>query len=81
LIQRAIEQAGIPTVALANLRPRLERIQVPRAVLTRFPRGATVGPPNQPDVQRKVLRDALALLSEASAPGTLVDLPYRWEGA
>jgi hypothetical protein len=68
------------TVGLANLRTPVERIKYPRAALVRFPRGATVGTPNRPEQQRSVLRDTLALLASATAPGTIVELPYRWEG-
>lgn len=66
-------------MGLGNLRTPVQRILYPRAALVRFPRGATVGTPNHPDQQRAVLRDTLALLDSASAPGTLVELPYRWE--
>ncbi|MEE8435082.1 MAG: hypothetical protein V3S64_09885 [bacterium] len=79
-MQRAIEAAGIPTVAIANLRDRVERVMYPRAVIVKFPRGATVGAPEDAALQTQVLRDALDWLESASQPGAFLDLPHRWPG-
>ncbi|GIX48246.1 MAG: hypothetical protein KatS3mg131_2457 [Candidatus Tectimicrobiota bacterium] len=57
----------------------LEQVRPPRAVVTAFPRGATVGAPGNAEQQRQVLLDALAVLEEAETPGVLYVLPYRWE--
>jgi hypothetical protein len=75
-----IEDAGIPTVVLGQLRRVLEMVKPPRMVVTNFPRGATVGAPGNYDQQREVLLDTLATLEEAEAPGELHLLPYDWEG-
>ena len=80
MIQRAIEAAGIPTIAIANLRDRVERIKYPRAVLVKFPRGATVGPPGDAALQRQVILDALHVLESATEPCAYVELPHRWPG-
>ena len=80
-MQRAIEAAGISTVAIANLRERVEQVMYPRAVIVRFPRGATAGPPGDTPLQTQVLRDALDWLESASRPGAFLDLPHRWPGA
>lgn len=74
-----VEAGGIPTVAVANNPVRMQAIKLPRAVQTRFPRGATVGTPNHADQQRNVLRDAFKMLSTATEPGETKELPYRWE--
>ena len=58
----------------------IKRVKPPRAVLTRFPRGATVGAPGHHEQQRQVLLDTLATLEEAETAGELYPLPYRWEG-
>lgn len=73
-------------MAIANLRDRMERVKVPRAVIVKFPRGATVGPPGDVALQTQVIRDALALLVSASGPGAndqgvIEELPHRWHGA
>jgi len=73
-----VEAAGIPTVAVGNLRRRMEMVNYPRAALVRFPRGATVGAPHMPDLQRQVLLDTLELLHTATRPGTLVELSHPW---
>lgn len=65
-------------MAVANLRPRVEMIRYPRAVLCRFPRGATMGAPGDAAQQRAVLGDALDLLRTAREPATWVDLPHRF---
>ena len=79
-MQRAIEAAGIPTIAIANLRNVVERVKYPRAVIVKFPRGATVGPPGDVPLQTQIIRDALDWLESASEPGAFLDLPHRWPG-
>lgn len=66
-MQRAIESAGIPTVSLSIFRGHSEQLKLPRVLLTRFERGSTVGPPRAPEVQRRVLLQALRLLETATA--------------
>ena len=80
LIQRAVEAAGIPTVAVSTMKQSVERVKNPRTVVVRFPRGATIGPPNDIELQRRVILDALEVLRTARKPGTLVELPHRWAG-
>ena len=76
MIQRAIEEAGIPTVAVVNLKGRMERLGLPRAVLVRFPRGATIGAPNEPALQRQVLLAALGRLEQADVPRVLAEFSH-----
>jgi len=73
LIGRAIEARGVPTVAVAVRRGLIARVRPPRALVTGYPNGQTVGPPGDDAAQRAVLRRALALLT-ATEPGTIVDL-------
>jgi len=56
-----------------------EAMRPPRAVYVRFPIGLTLGAPGARAQQRVVVEDALALLAEASQPGTLRVLPYQWQ--
>ena len=65
LVARVIGEAGVPTVALSNLRGATLRVKPPRALLTRFPRGQTVGPATQ----RAVVRAALEVLANAREAG------------
>ncbi len=80
LLARIIEDAGIPTIVLGQLERVLQQVRPPRAVLTSFPRGATLGAPGNAEQQRQVLLDTLATLEEAETPGELYTLPYEWEG-
>lgn len=78
LIQREIEAAGIPTVAVSVCYDISSRLQVPRAVALRFPLGNPFGAPLDNATQSRVLRDALVLLENARAPGEILRLPYDW---
>ena len=51
----------------------------PRAAFTDFPLGHTCGPPGRPELQRQIMRDALALFETINMPATIVDLGYSWE--
>ena len=44
----------------------------------RFPMGNPVGEPFDAVFQRRILRDALGVLTAAETPRTIVPLPYRW---
>ena len=37
-----------------------------------------MGEPGNADQQRVIIEDALGLLESATAPGTILTLPYRW---
>jgi hypothetical protein len=63
-----LEKAGIPTVAISNSVEVTSRIRPPRAVSVRFPFGHAVGEPGNRLQQRRVLLEAMKLLSEAKAP-------------
>ena len=78
MIQRAIEKSGLPTVAIVNLKNIAERVGMPRAVSVKFPRGATMGPPHQRDLHRKVLLDALDWLHTARQSDRYRELAHRW---
>lgn len=49
----------------------------PRAAFTDFPLGHTCGPPDRPDEQRSIMRDALALFETMEQPG-IAELGYPW---
>jgi len=79
LIQRLIEEAGIPTISMGNARDRMERIKPPRALLVKFARGSMFGEPGNSDRQRRIVLDALEALQSMTVPGTITELPYRWK--
>jgi D-proline reductase (dithiol) PrdB len=78
LVQREIEAAGIPTVGVSVCRDITYQLQVPRAVGLRFPLGNPFGAAMDTPMHSRVLKDALALIESAKAPGEVVDLPYEW---
>jgi len=79
LIQRQVEEAGIPTISIGNMADRMGHIKPPRALLVKFPRGSMLGEPGNVQRQRRVIRDALEALSGMNKPGQLQALPYRWK--
>jgi len=78
LVARVLEREGIPTVSLTSALDITERIRPPRAAFLNFPLGNPTGRPHQPEGQRAILRDVLHLAETATAPGRIVELPYRW---
>jgi len=68
LIQRAIEYAGITTVSISLLREITEKIGPPRALSVPFPLGYPLGEPHNPELQKRVMRAAFALLPRTDLP-------------
>ncbi len=53
-----------------------ERLGVPRTVGVEFPYGHPLGRPGDRDTQMGIIRSALNLLEEATAPGEVRELDY-----
>ena len=53
-------------------------IGIPRVAAIEYPYGRPLGQVNDQDGQRKVLLEALAVLTKARQPGQLVNLPFDW---
>jgi D-proline reductase (dithiol) PrdA len=81
ILQRAIEAAGIPTVLVAALPTIAAQLGSPRVAAPDTPMGATMGGPDDPAQQSRILRASLRLLETAEAPGQIVHLAetYRTE--
>ncbi|RKD23671.1 proline reductase [Caminicella sporogenes] len=77
-MQRAIEEAGIPTIIIAALPPVVRQNGSPRAVAPLVPMGANAGEPNNPEMQKAIVKDTLKQLIEISTPGKIVPLPYEY---
>jgi hypothetical protein len=73
LIQGCIESEGIPTVSIALLKEVVEKVRPPRSLWVPFPMGYPVGEPGRPETQRRVLLQALELLSLHSPSPILED--------
>ena len=83
LVARHLEANGIPTVIIGSALDVVEHCGVPRFYFTDFPLGNPCGHPWRRDMQREILRGALALFETAKAPRTTVKAPFAWneEGA
>jgi hypothetical protein len=77
-VQRAIEEAGIPTIVIAALPPVVRQAGTPRAVAPRVPMGANAGEPNNIPMQTGIIKDTLIALSKITAAGTIIPLPYEY---
>jgi D-proline reductase (dithiol) PrdB len=76
-VQREIEMKGIPTV-LITVSPEVSaQMRPPRALYPKgFKIGNSLGRPGMKELQRKVLWDALTLLTENTRPGQVVTIEY-----
>ncbi|KPU27039.1 proline reductase [Caloranaerobacter sp. TR13] len=78
IVQRAIEEIGIPTIIIAALPPVVRQNGSPRAVAPLVPMGANAGEPNNPEMQRAIVKDTLVKLTEITTPGQIISLPYEY---
>jgi hypothetical protein len=53
-------------------------VNPPRAAFLDYPLGHTTGKPHAPELQREILRAALAGFESIVAPGGFVTLPFAW---
>jgi hypothetical protein len=56
-----------------------QSVKPPRAVFVNFPLGHQTGPPDQPELQRAILTDAMRAFETITTPATIVELPYIWD--
>lgn len=78
LVQRAIEESGIPTIIISALPDISIRSGAPRSVAPIVPIGANAGAPNNPSQQKAILRAALQNLISIDTPGENVPLPIEY---
>jgi D-proline reductase (dithiol) PrdB len=76
-VQREIEMRGIPTV-LITVSPEVSaQMRPPRALYPKgFKIGNSLGRPGMRELQRKVLGDALSLLTQNTRPGEIITREY-----
>ncbi len=77
-MQRAIEEAGIPTIIIAALPPVVKQTGTPRAVAPRVPMGANAGQPHNVEMQTGIVKDTLAQLEVLQSAGKIIPLPYEY---
>lgn len=69
-----IEDEGIPTVVISLIRRHTEVMKPPRGLFVPFELGRPFGAAGEPDLQRRILLDALKLLERVDGP-VLEDFP------
>ncbi len=80
LVARQVEAAGIPTLCMTSALDITRAVNPPRAAFLDFPLGHTTGVPNDPEMQRRIMVDALSSFESMTGPGSVTMLPYRWPG-
>lgn len=78
MVQRAIEEAGIPTIIIAALPPVVRQTGTPRAVAPLVPMGANAGAPNDAAMQTAIVKATLEQLIAIQTPGKIVPLPFEY---
>jgi len=56
----------------------IKAVNPPRTAFLDFPLGHTTGKPNDPELQRKILLQALESFSRITEPGGVLTLDFRW---
>ena len=74
-VSHYLEAAGIATTGISLVREQTEAMRLPRFLWVPFELGRPFGAPHEPDFQRRVLHDALALLERPDGPVVLEDFP------
>lgn len=78
LIQRVLDDAGLPTISLTLVKEITEQVKPSRALFVEHPFGHTFGDVGEQALQRRILLDCFASAVEIRQPGTIRTLPYRW---
>ncbi len=81
IVQRAIEEIGIPTIIIAALPPVVRQNGSPRAVAPVVPMGANAGAPNDVEMQYNICKESLEKLIEIESFGKIIPLPYEYHAA
>lgn len=79
LIARYAEAVGIPTLCMSSALDITRAVNPPRAAFLDYPLGHTTGKPNQPELQREILVQALASFTSMTIPGSVKILSFRWD--
>lgn len=79
LLQRVFDEAGLSTISLTLVKEITAQVKPSRSLFLEHPFGFTFGNIGEKSLQRQILLDMLRAAEEATLPGTILDLPYRWE--
>lgn len=78
LLQRVFDETGLSTISLTLVKEITELVKPSRSLFVEHPFGFTFGNIGERGVQRQILVDCLQAAELMTAPGTIVDLPYKW---
>jgi hypothetical protein len=78
LIARELEAAGIATLCMTSALDITRAVNPPRAAFLDYPLGHTTGKPYDPELQRAIMRGALAAFESLTTPGSVKILPFVW---
>jgi hypothetical protein len=78
LLQRVLDQHGLATVSLTQVREITELSKPSLACLVEHPFGLTLGDVGDRETQRTVLERCLVEATRRHPAGTIVDLGFRW---
>jgi hypothetical protein len=78
LVARHLEAAGITTLCMTSALDITNSVRPPRAAFLDYPLGHTTGKPNDPELQRRIMIEALDAFTSMSTPGSVKMLPFRW---
>ena len=78
LLQRRLEEMGLPTVSISNQPELTEKVCVPRAVFIQYPFARILGDVGDRNGQRAVCDDMVEMMQKATGPNTYRHLPYEW---
>jgi hypothetical protein len=73
-----VEAAGIPTLCMTSALDITRAVNPPRAAFLDYPLGHTTGKPGKPDLQLRILAEALEAFVSLAVPGSVKELPFRW---
>ena len=79
LLQRILDEHGLATVSITQVREITELVQPSLACLVEHPFGLTLGAVGDAATHRAALRASLAEAAQPHPAGTIVDLGFRWE--
>ncbi|MBT3701183.1 MAG: hypothetical protein HOG12_06670 [Alphaproteobacteria bacterium] len=71
-----LEEEGIATTIISLIRVHSEQVRPPRSLFVPFELGRPLGAPNDPAMQKQVLKAALDLLDRDDGPSFIEDFDY-----
>ncbi len=78
LLQRGLDEAGIPTISITQVPSITRRVKPSLACFVAHPFGLTLRAVGDEGTHEAVLRTVLSEAERDHQPGTIVSTPFRW---